>query len=415
MSSDKHKAPRAKINVLMLAYMAFVVLGLPTGLLGVAWPTMRAEFGLPLDAMGLLLIASTTGYTLASFFIARLIARYGIGSLLVFSGCASAFAYFAYPLAPAWSVILAIGVIGGFGSGVMDAGLNTYLAAEYKEGEMQWLHACFGSGATISPIVVTAGLARFASWRPGYLFVGIMMAAIAVAFRLTYSAWKTPHKAAAADVPESAAADADLMGYQTSLWSSLRHPQTWIGIVLFLLYTGAELTLGNWTYTLFTEGRGISPEIAGIWAGGFWATFTIGRVMGALYASRIRLNTLLLGAMCLALAGSILFWWNPLPMVGVVGVFIVGFAMAPVFPGLVSSTSQRVGADHAANAIGIQISAAGIGGALLPALAGLLARRVSLEAIPVMLVVSLLGMLVLYVYSTRLKVAVYPVPQKEVR
>jgi fucose permease len=111
------------------------------------------------------------------------------------------------------------------------------------------------------------------------------------------------------------------------------------------------------------------------------------------------------GALVLALVGAILFWWNPIALVGVAGVLIVGFAMAPVFPGLVSSTSQRVGQRHAGNTIGIQISAAGLGGALLPALAGILAERISLETIPVMLSVSLLGLLILYMLSTRVKMA----------
>jgi fucose permease len=398
MQSGQRKAPRSKINVLMLAYVAFIMVGLPTGLLGVAWPSMRADFAQPLDAMGLLLISSTIGYFLASFFIARLINRFGIGPLLIFSSVASALASFGYPFAPAWSVIVGIGALGGFGGGVMDAGLNTYMAAEYKKSEMQWLHAFFGIGATLSPLIMTASLALFASWRPGYIFVGILMIVIGGIFWFTYSAWKTPKT-----ISETTADDGDtgpgLMDYRTSVWESLRHPQTWVGILLFLLYTGAELTMGNWTYTLFTEGRGISPEIAGLWAGGFWATFTIGRILGGLYAHRVRLDTLLVGAMSLALAGSILFWWNPLPLLGVLGVFVAGFAMAPIFPGLISSTSQRVGEHHAANTIGIQMSAAGLGGALLPALAGFLAQKISLETIPVMLSVSLLGMLVLYLLS----------------
>lgn len=402
MQSSHSKTPRTKINVLILAYIAFIMLGLPTGLLGVAWPTMRADFALPLDAMGLLLISSTVGYSLASFFIARLIKRLGIGSLLVFSSVASAVALFGYPLAPAWSVIVGIGALAGFGSGILDAGMNTYLAAEYKESEMQWLHAFFGIGATLSPIIMTASLSRFVSWRPGYLFVGTLMIMMGGIFWLTYSAWKMPQQISET-VTESGEAGPGLMDYQTSLWESLLHPQTWVGILLFLLYTGAELTLGNWTYTLFTEGRGISPQIAGIWAGGFWATFTIGRILGGLFVHRVRLNTLMISAMSLALAGSVLFWWNPLPLVGVLGVFVAGFAMAPIFAGLISSTRQRVGDHHAANTIGIQISAAGLGGAVLPALAGFLARRISLEAIPVMLAVSLLGMLILYLLSTHAK------------
>ena len=195
------------------------------------------------------------------------------------------------------------------------------------------------------------------------------------------------------------------MDYETPLWETLLRVITWISILMFLLYTGAELTLGNWTYTLFTESRGVSPQLAGLWAGGFWATFTIGRVLAGLYAHRVRLNTMMVGALGLALVGAIWFWWNPVALVGVVGVWIVGFAMAPIFPGLVSSTSQRVDRRYAGNTIGIQMSAAGLGGALLPALAGILAERISLETIPVMLSISLLGLLALYWLSTRVKMA----------
>ncbi len=400
MSSSNKLARRARLNILILAYAAFVMLGLPGALLGVAWPTMRADFGQPLDALGLLLITSTAGYILASFFIARLINRFGIGALFVFSSLAAAVASVGFAVAPSWGLVVAIGALAGFGSGVLDAGMNTYLAAEYQESEMQWLHASFGLGATLSPIIMTVSLSQWLSWRPGYIFVGLVMAVMTGAFWLTYAYWQAP-QVTPATATGSQPAGPGLMDYQTSVWTSLLQPQTLVGILLFLIYTGAELTLGNWTYTLFTEGRGISPAIAGIWAGGFWATFTVGRVLGGLFAHRVRLNILMLGAMSLALAGAILFWWNPLPLVGVLGVFVAGFGMAPIFAGLVSSTSGRVGQQHAANTIGIQMSAANLGGALLPALAGFLAQHVSLETIPAMLAVSLLGLLVLYGLSIR--------------
>jgi fucose permease len=392
------------VNLLALAYIAFVALGLPISLMGVAWPTLRAELSLPLDALGLLLISTTTGYLISSFSIARLISRFGIGSLLIVSSLLSAVAFIGYAVAPSWAVIIVMGAVGGFGGGLMDAGLNTYLAAEYKESEMQWLHASFGLGATLSPLIMTASLALFASWRPAYIFVGALMAIMAIIFSLTLPAWKRP-KRLSTETTESEDAERSLMDYRTSLWATLLRVVTWVSILMFLLYTGAEFTLGNWTYTLFTEGRGISPELAGLWAAGFWATFTIGRVLGGIYAHRIRLNTMMYGALVLCLVGAILLWWNLVAWVGVAGVLIVGFAMAPIFPGLVSSTSQRVGKRHAGNTIGIQISAAGLGGALLPALAGVLAERTSLEIIPVLLLVSLLGLLILYLLSTHVNMA----------
>ncbi len=402
MATKANNLPRIKVNLLVLAYLAFVALGLPASLMGVAWPTLRAELGLPLDALGLLLISSTIGYLISSFSIARLISRFGIGSLLIFSCTLSAVAFIGYTIAPSWAIIVVMGAIGGFGTGVLDAGLNTYLAAEYKESEMQWLHASFGLGATLSPIIMTISLAMFASWRPAYVFVGALMAMMAICFFLSLPAWKRP-KHLSSDAAEHADAERGIMDYHTSLWATMLRIVTWVSILLFLLYTGAEFTVGNWTYTLFTEGRGVSPALAGLWAAGFWATFTVGRVLAGLYAHRVRLNTLMYGALILSLVGAILLWWNPLALVGVAGVLIIGFAMAPIFPGLVSSTSQRVGKRHAGNTIGIQMSAAGLGGALLPSLAGYLAERTSLEIIPVLLCISLLGLLSLYMLSARVK------------
>jgi fucose permease len=404
MVSKTNHLSRVKANLLVLAYIAFVALGLPVSLMGVAWPTLRAELSLPLDALGLLLISSTTGYLISSFTIARLISRFGIGSLLIFSSLLSAVAFMGYAIAPSWAVIIVMGAVCGFGSGVMDAGLNTYLAAEYNEGQMQWLHASFGIGATLSPLIMTASLALFASWRPAYIFVGTLMVLMAICFFVTLPAWKRS-KQLSTEAAENKDAGRSFMDYHTSLWETLLRVVTWVSMLMFLLYTGAELTLGNWTYTLFTEGRGVSPQLAGLWAGGFWATFTIGRAIAGLCAHRIRLNTMMYGALVLALVGAILFWWNPVALVGVAGVFIVGFAMAPIFPGLVSSTSQRVGQRHAGNTIGIQISAAALGGALLPSLAGVLAERISLETIPAMLSVSLLGLLILYLPLTRVRMA----------
>jgi fucose permease len=391
-----------KINLLLLAYIAFVTLGLPISLMGVAWPTLREGYALPLDALGVLLISSTAGYMISSFTIARLISRFGIGLLLIFSSLISAVSLLGFAIAPSWGFIITMGAIGGFGSGVMDAGLNTYLAAEYNEGQMQWLHACYGMGATLSPLIMTASLALFTSWRPAYLFVALVMVVMAICFILTLSVWKRP-KNLSHSPAESKDAEFGLMDYRTSLWSTLLRVITWLSILMFLLYTGAEFILANWTYTLFTEGRGVSPQLAGLWAGGFWATFTIGRVLAGLFAHRIRLNTMMYATLALALVGAILFWWNPVTLLGVAGVFIVGFAMAPIFPGLVSNTSQRVGQRHAGNTIGFQMGAAGLGGALLPALAGILAKRISLETIPVLLAVSLLGLLALYLVSIRIK------------
>jgi hypothetical protein len=56
-----------RLGVILLAFIAFVALGLPDGLLGVGWPSIRTDFSIPLDAIGMLLFASVAGYMTSSF------------------------------------------------------------------------------------------------------------------------------------------------------------------------------------------------------------------------------------------------------------------------------------------------------------------------------------------------------------
>jgi fucose permease len=179
----------------------------------------------------------------------------------------------------------------------------------------------------------------------------------------------------------------------------------WLSILLFFLYVGGEVSLGAWAYTLLTESRGIPPQQAGFWAGSYWATFTIGRILAGLYAQRLGIHTLVQGGIALALLGALLLWWNPFQAANVIAVGLIGIAVAPVFPAMMSGTSDRVGVHFAANTIGMQMAATGLGGSLIPGLLGVLARRFTLEIVPVCLVVVFLSLFVLYRLSLMTKMA----------
>lgn len=385
---------KTSLAVILLAYIAFISLGLPDGLLGVAWPSIRDHFNRPLDSLGILLMASMTGYLTSSFFSGRSIARLGVGGLLAASCAATGAGLLGYTIAPNWWVMVALGVVAGLGAGAIDAGLNTYIAANHGEGLMQWLHASFGVGITLGPVIMTAGLNLTDNWRPGYWLVGSAQLLLAVCFVLTRHLWK--QKTVAGEESPLRLTD-----YSTPMLATLRQPRAWISIFLFFIYTGMEVTLGHWIYTLLTEGRGVAPSVAGLWAGSYWGMFTVGRILAGIYARRRRIKGLVRICLGAALVGALLLWWNPSQGVSLLGVTLTGFAIAPIFPALVSGTQQRVGAEHAANTIGMQIGAAGLGGALLPGAAGVIARYTTLEAIPIFLAVIILLLFGLYLLALR--------------
>ncbi len=384
----------SKLSLILLAYGAFIALGMPDGLLGVAWPSIRAGFSIPLDALGMLLFAAVTGYMTSSFLSGALIARMGVGNLLAVSCALTGSALVGYTLVPYWWMMVLLGVVAGLGAGAIDAGLNTYVAAHFGEGLMQWLHASYGIGVTLGPIIMTLALTALNSWRIGYRIVGGFQFLMAASFVLTLSLWNARDETHKESEPEKRLTD-----YKTPLGETMRQPRVWLSVLLFFLYVGAEVTLGTWAYSLLTLSRGVPPQTAGFWAGSFWATFTIGRVLAGLYAKRLGINTLVQGSLVLAFLGAALLWWNPSQLVNLLAVALIGFAIAPVFPALMSGTSQRVGVHFAANTIGMQMAASGLGTAVIPSLVGVLARQVSLEVVPVCLVILFAGLFGVYRYA----------------
>ena len=379
-----------RLGLVLLAYVAFIALGMPDGLLGIAWPSIRADFSLPLDALGALLVASTTGYLISSSLSGALIARLGVGRVLLASCAVTGLALLGYTLVPDWWMMVLLGSFAGLGAGAIDAGLNTYVAAHFGEGLMQWLHASYGVGVTLGPIIMTLALTQLNSWRVGYDVVSVFQFALAACFLMTLVMWnQTDNDPKVEQVKR-------LTDYKTPMSETVRQFRVWRSVLMFFLYTGAEVSLGIWTYSLLTEARGVPSEVAGLWAGSYWATFTIGRMLAGLYAKRVGVDALVQSSLLGAILGSILLWWNPFNAASVVAVALIGFALAPIFPSMVSGTSQRVGEHFAANAIGMQISAAGLSAAVVPSLIGILARRTSLEVIPICILALFIVLFALY-------------------
>ena len=47
---------------------------------------------------------------------------------------------------------------------LLDAGLNNYVALYHNARQMNWIHACFGIGVTLGPLLMREVLARGLAW-----------------------------------------------------------------------------------------------------------------------------------------------------------------------------------------------------------------------------------------------------------
>jgi fucose permease len=358
----------SKTILLFIAYLGFISLGLPDTLIGVAWPSVRGHFNVSQSALAWIFFGSGCSYFLSSFFSGRFLKLFRIGTLLAASSALVASSGFGYATAPVWTLFAACSLLHGLGSGAIDSGLNHYVAHHFSARHMNWLHGCYSVGAMLGPLIMTSFITGRGSWRSGYLTVAMILLILATLFALTRRRWDNNNATEDQAASDPSATTAETLG------SGL----VWMHIVLFFVYTGLEVTVGQWSFTVLTEARGISTQTAGLWVTGYWASIAAGRFLFGMIVERLGADRLLRISTATAVLGTMLFAMN---IMAAVALIIIGLGLAAIFPCLMARTPERLGKALAAHAIGMQVSAAMLGAAALPSLAGFLAERMSLEVV----------------------------------
>ncbi|MFG1872977.1 MFS transporter [Micromonospora arborensis] len=408
---------RPRASLLLLAYLAFVSLGLPDGLLGVAWPSIRSDFGVPTEAVGWVLTAGTVGYLTSSVLAGFTLARVGVGALLAGSTVLASLALTGYSVSPVLAVLVGCALLLGLGSGAVDSGLNAYAAGAFGARHMNWLHAFFGLGVAIGPLIMTGVLSAGLAWRWGYGIVAAAQLVLAAAFVLTVRAW---HRGVPASTEASAPAGAAVATGPTSadgatpvvripIRDTLRLPAVWSGLLAFALYVAIEVSAGLWAFLLLTEGRGLSAALAGGCVSAYWGSLFVGRVVQGVVAERLGAGLVLRVSLVGMAVGAALIAVPGPAVLAVLGLVVVGFAAAPVFPLLTLTTAERVGTAHADRAIGLQIGASGLGAALVPAGLGVLIGNTSVQVLGSALLVLALALIALHEWGARRPTAGPPV------
>ena len=83
--------------------------------------------------------------------------------------------------------------------------------------------------------------------------------------------------------------------------------------------------------------------------------------------------------------------------VALVGLLVIGFGCAPIYPCIIHSTPANFGADKSQAIVGVQMASAYTGNLLMPPLFGLIANHISVGLFPMYMLLILCVMWVMHV------------------
>jgi fucose permease len=384
----------AHLILLGIVYVSFISLGLPDGILGVAWPAIRADMGQPLAAVGIITITLTVCAAVSSFLAGAIVKRVGTGVVVATSCLMTALALVGFSYAPSFVWLVLLGIPLGLGAGAVDASLNHFVAAHYSSRHMNWLHGFWGVGATAGPLIMGLALASPSGWTVGARTIGFMQLALATLLWFTLSLWSRENTKPPAD---------DAAHAQTPVFKPLQPITLWLAPATFLFYVAAEMGTGLWAASILVTDRGLSPTQAGVWVSVYFGSITAGRFGVGLIANRLGNRRLVRLGIGLATLGAAIFAAHGLlGSASLAGLVLMGLGCAPVFPSLMHETARRFPDDLARTVIGRQMMFSYAGGSVIPAAFGLLATWVGLSAVMPVVVLLLLTLLALTLWLDRL-------------
>lgn len=364
--------------ILIVVYLAFISLGLPDSTLGVAWPTFRLAVGAPLEAAGLVAVVLTACSAASSLASGHVTRRFGTGRVVAASCALTAIGLAGYSAAPSFAWVIVAAVPLGFGQGAVDSSLNAYVAAHYASRHMNWLHACWGVGATLGPVIMSRAIVDAGSYRIGYRILGSAQGAMAFGFILTLGLWRRD-EARARGTAASGAGDGSASA-PDPMTGRLRTAAA-IQIASYAMYTACESSVGVWTASLLIEARGAGSGFAGAMTALYFGGIMAGRVITGFVSDRLGNRRVVWLGIAVAAVGALMFSIRGPLWLAAPGLLLLGLGFAPIFPGLTHETPRRFGGRAYRAIIGYQMAAAMLGASLFPGLVGLAAARLGLEVL----------------------------------
>lgn len=365
-----------KLLFLFIIYATFISLGLPDSILGVTWPVMVGDFHVALSMAGIISMTIAICTVISSLQTMRITKKFGTGKLVLGSVMLTAIGLFGFAFTQNFYFLIVAAVPLGLGAGAIDTSLNDYVAVHFKAHHMNWLHAFWGVGATLGPVIMGVVLSNQFSWRNGYMIIGGIQVVLVLILFFTLPLWKM-NENKIADTSDEATSSFKTVVKQSGVLFSL---------VSFLFYVGLEGTIFLWGSSYLIEEKTLSIATASFIISAFFVSLTVGRILSGFISFWLSNQKLLLiseillifGILTVAFGrGSVLYG----------GFILLGLGCAAIFPTMMHETPRRFGVKDSSTIMGLQVACGYVGIIILPPLVGFLLQGFTMNLFPIFLIV----------------------------
>jgi len=377
-----------------------LVMGANDASYGALIPYLETYYHLSYTIISLIFLSPLVGYNLSALLNNSIHLRLGQRGVAFLCPVCHIVAYVVVCLHPPYPVLVLAFMVAGFGNGLEDAAWNAWIGAmEDANQVLGFLHAAYGLGATVAPLVATAMIAQ--AGLPWYSWYYIMLGAAVVELGTSLSAfWGATGRVFRERHPRTSGEKGNRMREALLTRPSAR--VTWLAALFLLGYVGVEVALGGWIVTFMIRVRGGEAFASGMTETGFWLGITVGRLVLGFVTPRIGEKMAVAIYLPLAMALELVLWFVPSFVASALAVSLQGFFLGPMFPAAVIACTRLLPKHLHVSGIGFAAAFGGSGGAIWPFVIGVIAQRKGVQVLQPIILALLVAIWVLWLALPRI-------------
>jgi fucose permease len=237
---------------------------------------------------------------------------------------------------------------------------------------MSLLHASFGLGAVLGPLVLTGLLLEAVSWRVDYVFLAGIQGILLLLVLLSRRIWPGDSSEAARSGTNGMQAPG---GGERASPPRQEFTTAFLVVALFFVDTGLEISAGQWAASYFVNGTAVGIGLAGVLVSCYWGGLSAARLAAGVVGHRISPARLLDLSLVTTALGVLTFSLFSNVILQAAGLISMGVGLASIFPVLMQLTPARTGPAGTASAIGYQTAAGALGASLIPGAIGVVLQH----------------------------------------
>ena len=374
-----------KIALLIVIYLIFISLGLPDSFIGSCWPTISEYFKISRDFQGIFsLIVSF--FTIASSFLTikltKYLKNYGVITIsigLTISGL------IIIGFSDNYYLLLLAAIPLGFGGGAIDSILNSYVSLHYKAIHLNFLHAFWGIGAFISPLIIGSFIVDPRGFKDAAFVLSIIQTTILIITLSTLVLWVKVDKIYNIDSRNTT--NSENNKENIGFFNTFKLRGVIFACITFFSYIAIESLAYSWFTSLCVFGMNIDNDIASKYLSLFYIAISLGRVISGLLSIKIKDKNLIRIGEGILLIGIILLTFKFNFVFMPIALFIIGLGCGPIYPSIVHSTVDKFTSKYSSAVMSIQIGFAYMANISVAPLFGILGNATTFLILPYIMLI----------------------------